>query len=154
MKPDLEDVIDAAMAQLQARLPDNLRAVDQRKGNPLNPKPPVEWVFGDKNNLPQMPAVLVTGHETRQETDEYGWRQQTYQIMVEAYYLDSDVQRLSRILRRYGAAIDDTLRQDMTLGGVAKNVANIQQQYWDAMSAKTGLFQVVRVLADVTVITD
>lgn len=152
--PDLEDVIDAVSTYLQANLAANLTAVDARKSTKLNPKPPAQWIFGDKGNLPQMPSVLVTGHDTKQKQDEYGWRNQTYSLMVEAYYTDSDVSRLSRIMRRYGAAIDDTLRQDNTLGGIAKTVTNISQRYWDSMSAKTGLFQVVQVTFDVTVITD
>lgn len=153
-KPDLEDIIDAATAQLQANLTANLAAVDARKTTQLNPKPPVQWVFGDQGNLPQMPCVLVTGHTTKQTKDEYEWRVQEYQLMVEAYYQDSDVQQLSRIMRRYGAAIDDTLRQDNTLGGIAKNVSNVSQEYWDSMSAKTGLFQACRVTFNVMVITD
>lgn len=152
--PDLEDVIDAVLSYLQANLPNSLSAVDARKSTQLNPKPPVQWIFGDKGNLPQMPSLLVTGHDTKQKEDEYEWRNQTYSLMIEAYYTDSDVSRLSRIMRRYGAAIDDCLRGDNTLGGIAKAVTNITQQYWDSMSAKTGLFQVVQVTFDVTIITD
>ncbi|WDL96407.1 hypothetical protein [Alicyclobacillus sp. ALC3] len=153
--PDLEDVINAAVAQLQSNVAGNLAIVDARKTEPLNPKPPVQWVFGDKVNLPQMPCVLVTGHDTTENEDHFEWRKQTYQLMVEVYYQDSDVERLSRILRRYGAAIDDTLRQDQTLGlSQVRNITGIKQQYWDTMSSKTGLFQVVRVIFNVRVYTD
>jgi len=152
--PDLEDVIDGCTTVFQRNFAAALAAVDARKSTPLNPNPPVDWVFGDKANLPQMPAMLITSHATQEESDEYDWRNQIYQLEIEAYYSGDDVQNLSRIMRRYGAAIDDTLRGNQSLGGVAKNVTNIKQQYWDSMSAKTGLFQVVRVTFDVAVITD
>lgn len=153
-QPDIEDVIDGVTSYLQANLASCLAVVDARKTTQLNPKPPIQWIFGDKGNIPQMPSLLVTGHDAKTTKDEYGFRQQTYPLMIEAYYTDSDVSRLSRIMRRYGAAIDDCLRADNTLGGIAKDIANIQQQYWDSISAKTGLFQVVQVAFDVTVITD
>ena len=153
-QPDLEDVIDAVLTLFQAQFPANLVAVDARKSTQLSPKPPVQWVFGDSGNLPQMPAMVITGHATKQVQDEYEWRNQMYTLMVEGYYTLDNVSTLSRIMRRYGAAIDDTLRQNNTLGGIAKNVGNIAQQYWDSMSSKTGLFQAVRVTFDVTVITD
>lgn len=154
MQPDLEDVIQACLLVMQSNLPTNLATVDASKPQPLNPLPPAQWIFGDSGNMPQMPAVLVTGHATQEVKDEYNWRWQTYTLMVEAYYSGDNVQNLSRIMRRYGSAIDDTLRQNQTLGGVAKNITNIKEQYWDSMSAKTGLFQVVRVTFDVRVVTD
>lgn len=60
-KPDLEDVIDSCMQVFKDQFTANLQAVDARKTTQLNPKPPVDWVFGDKDNLPQMPAMLFTG---------------------------------------------------------------------------------------------
>jgi len=153
-QPDLEDVIDALMQVFETQFPAALAAVDARKSMPLAPKAPVEWIFGDKGNLPQMPAMIFTGHNTSEQADEFEWRDQTYQLQIEGYYTSDDVSKLSRIMRRYGAAIDDTLRQNQSLGGVVKNLTNITQQYWDTMSGKTGLFQVVRVTFDVTLITD
>lgn len=152
--PDLEDVIQACVTVFQAQFAASLAAVDARKSDPLSPKAPVDWIFGDKGNLPQMPAMLFTGHGTDENEDEFQWRKQTYQLMIEAYYSGDNVENLSRIMRRYGAAIDDTLRSNQTLGGVVKNLTGIKQEYWDSMSAKTGLFQVVRVTFDVRVYTD
>lgn len=155
-QPDLEDVIQACMTTFQDSFTLNLTAVDARKADPLSPLPPQEWVFGDKGNLPQMPGMLFTGHDTAENEDHFDWRKQTYTVMIEAYYSGDNVENLSRIMRRYGAAIDDTLRQNQTLGGLAgvKNITAIKQQYWDSMSAKTGLFQVCRVTFDVRVYTD
>lgn len=155
-QPDLEDVIQGCLATFQAQFPANLAAVDARKTDPLNPNPPQDWIFGDKGNLPQMPAMLFTGHDTVDTQDHYEWREQTYTLMIEAYYTLDNVENLSRIVRRYGAAIDDTLRANQTLGGMpgVKNITGIKQQYWDSMSAKTGLFQVCRVTFDVQVYTD
>ena len=154
--PDLEDVIQACQTVFQSQFAANLAAVDARKSDPLSPLPPTDWIFGDKSNLPQMPAMLFTGHDTQDTQDHYEWREQTYQLMIEAYYNGQDVEQLSRIMRRYGAAIDDTLRQNQRLGNLAgvQNITAIKQQYWDSMSAKTGLFQVVRVTFDVRVYTD
>ena len=154
--PDLEDVIQACMNVFVSSFAANLAAVDARKSDPLLPKAPVDWIFGDKGNLPQMPGMLFTGHDTSENEDEYEWRKQTYTLMIEAYYTGDNVETLSRIMRRYGAAIDDTLRQHQTLGGLpgVQNITGIKQQYWDSMSAKTGLFQVCRVTFDVRVYTD
>ncbi len=154
--PDLEDVIQACQTVFQQNFAANLTAVDARKSDPLSPLPPATWIFGDKSNLPQMPAMLFTGHDTQDTQDHYEWREQTYQLMIESYYNGQDVEQLGRIMRRYGAAIDDTLRQNQTLGGLAgvQNITAIKQQYWDSMSAKTGLFQVVRVTFNVRVYTD
>lgn len=139
---------------LEASLPTNLQAVDQRKTTQLNPVPPRQWLFGDYQAVPQLPAVLVTGDQTSTRKDEYGWRDQQYIITIEAYYAHTDVQTLSRILRRYGAAIDDTLRQNNTLGGLVKNIANITQRYSQTMKGQPGLFQAVAVECQVHLITD
>jgi len=144
------------MTTFQAQFASSLAAVDARKAVQLTPLSPQQWIFGDKGNLPQMPCMLFTGHDTAENEDEFEWRKQTYTLMIEAYYSLDNVETLSRIIRRYGAAIDDTLRSNQTFGGLTgvKNITAIKQQYWDAMSAKTGLFQVVRVTFDVRVYTD
>lgn len=153
-KPDLEDVIDALSSALQEQFPSALQAVDARKQTPLNPQLPRQYIFGDYQQMPQLPAMLVTGHQTVYRKDEIGWRDQQYDIIIEAYYAHSDLQKLSRIVRRYGAAIDDTLRDNNTLGGLVKNITNIQQRYWETMKGQPGLYQVVIVECEVHLITD
>lgn len=155
-QPDLEDVIQACSAVFQSQFAGFLAAVDARKSDPLSPNPPQQWVFGDSGNLPQMPAMLFTGHETTEKQDHFEWRVQIYTLMIEAYYTLDNVQNLSRIVRRYGAAIDDTLRANQALGGLpgVRDLSGIKQQYWDSISAKSGLFQVCRVTFDVQVVTD
>lgn len=155
MKPDVEDVIQHVIDILQEQFPSNLAAVDARKANPLNPEPPVDWIFGDKENLPNMPCIVVTGHETTVLEDEHGWRRQQYKIQVDAYYQADDVENVSRIVRRYGAALDDTLTSNSSAPGYWSDIANISQQYWDTMSSKNGgLFQGVTVIFDAIVATD
>lgn len=153
-QPDVEDVIDALSSALQAQLSTALQAVDARKSTQLNPMPPRQFIFGDYQALPQLPAVLVTSDQTSQRKDEYEWRDQQYTVTIEAYYAHSDLQTLSRIVRRYGAAIDDTLRQNNTLGGLVKNITEISQRYSQTMKGQPGLFQAVTVECQVHLITD
>lgn len=153
-KPDIEDVADQLIAVFKDQFADALAQVDSRKSNPLNPKPPVQWIFGDMQSLPQMPAMLFVGRETQEQSDNFQWRNQTYHFEIEAYVSSSDVQQSNRIIRRYGAAIDDVLRANQQLGGLTRNLTNINQRLYDSMKAPTGLFQVVTVSFDVTVITD
>ncbi|MFB5192654.1 hypothetical protein [Alicyclobacillus fastidiosus] len=153
-KPDIEDVADQLISVFKDQFPDALSAVDSAKVTPLNPKPPLQWVFGDVQSAPQMPAMLFIGRETQEKDDNYQWRNQTYQFEIEAYVSSSDVQQLNRIVRRYGTAIDNVLRANQTLGGLSRNLTNINQKLYDSMKAPTGLFQVVAVSFNVTVITD
>lgn len=153
-QPDLDDVIQKTMDIFQAQFPAKLAAVDARKTTPLFPKEPQQWIFGDIIQTPILPCMVFTSHKTGTNEDEFQWRKQTYQLEIEAYATADSVQNLSRIVRRYGAAIDDTLRANQTLGGLAKNITNISQDYWDTMKNETGLFQVVRVTFDVRVLTD
>lgn len=153
-QPDVEDVIDALSSILKAQLPASLQSVDTRKATQLNPTPPRQFIFGDYQALPQLPAVLVTSDQTSERVDEYQWRDQSYAVTIEAYYAHTDLQTLSRIVRRYGAAIDDTLRQNNTLGGLVKNITNISQRYSQTMKGQPGLFQAVIVECQVRLITD
>jgi hypothetical protein len=153
-QPDVEDVIVAVTSILEANLPANLQAVDASKATQLNPAPPRQWIFGDFSTVPQLPCVLVTSDQTSTRKDEYGWRDQQYVVTIEAYYAHTDLQTLSRILRRYGAAVDDTLRQNNTLGGLVKNIANITQHYSQTMKGQPGLYQAVTVECQVHLITD
>jgi hypothetical protein len=152
--PDLEDVIIEVMNIFIDQFPSKLAEVDGRKSSPLSPNPPIKFYFGDINNIPQMPAMLFTGHETREDEDENEWRRQIYRLEIEAYYAGQDVQQLSKIVRRYGTAIDEVLRANQSLGGVAQSLSNISQKYWDSMSSKTGLMQAVNVSFDVIVMTN
>lgn len=153
-KPDVEDVIDTLVSIFQNEFATNLALVDARKTEQLNPAPPRSYIFGDTQQTPQLPAMLFTSHQTQDIRDEYEWRNQQYTMTIEGYYAHTDLQTLSRIVRRYGAAIDDTLRQNNTLGGVVKNVTNIQQKYWETMKGQSGLFQAVAVDFVVSLITD
>jgi hypothetical protein len=152
--PDLEDVIDACKTVFEEQFPDYLMAVDARKSTPLNPKPPVKTYFGDIQNIPDMPALLFTGHDTGEEEDESDWRRQIYTLEIEAYYTHSDVQTLSRLVRRYGAAIDETLRKNQTLGGISSEITNIRQKYFDTMQRGAGLLQAMVTTFDVIVMTN
>lgn len=154
-QPDLEDVIQQVMSIFESQFDAKLAAVDARKSDPLSPSSPVDWVFADIDYEPQYPAMIFTGHTTQETTDEDPtWRDQTYKLMIEAYYTAEDVQKCSRIIRRYGAAIDDTLRANQSVDGFWYGITNIGQAYWDTMTnASGGLFQAVRVTFDVKVIT-
>ncbi|MCL6454370.1 MAG: hypothetical protein K6T78_12230 [Alicyclobacillus sp.] len=153
-QPDVEDVLDALLTSLQDNLPQALQTVDARKSTQLHPQAPRQYIFGDYQALPQLPAVLVTCDQTTERRDELGWREQQYTLTIEAYYTDTDLQRLSRILRRYAAAIDDTLRQDNTLGGMVRNMTAISQRYSQTMRGQPGLFQAVTIEVQAHLITD
>lgn len=156
MTPDLEDVMQAVVSLMQSQLPDVLAAVDAGKPTPLQPTPPAAWLFSEVLNMPVLPALLVDGTDTKTVVDEYGYRQQTYTIVAEAYYLAADVQDANRIMRRYGAAIDAVLRNNQTLSVPnVKAVTDIAQTYHGTQKAQSGLlFQAVTVTCAVTVITD
>lgn len=155
---DVEDVGDKILAILQAQLPANLAAVDARKATQLDPDPPQDWIFGDVDQTPMLPAVVVTCHQTQEDLDEPGWRRQTYKVEIEVYYSAEDVEKCSRIIRRYGTAIDDTFKTSSGNNLVPdywQSISNITQAFWDTMAIKDGgLFQVVRVSFDVAVHTD
>lgn len=152
--PDLEDVIDACKNIFEDQFPDVLLSVDARKSIPLNPKPPVKTYFGDIQNIPDMPALLFTGHDTEEQEDESNWRRQKYTLEIEAYLTNSDVQTLSRLVRRYGAAIDETLRGNQTLGGISSEITNIKQKYFDTMQRGAGLMQAMVTTFDVILMTN
>lgn len=156
MKPDVEDVIDQVIAIFEAQFPANLAAVDARKSSPMNPIEPQEYIFADTKVTPLMPCLLFSGDATTEDEDNPGWRRQTYKLFVEAYYEAESVEVVSRIVRRYGAAIDDTLRSNTVLSGYWIALDNITQTYWDTMEAQAsgGLFQAVKVSFDVLVITN
>lgn len=150
-QPDLEAVIDAVKQTFEQKFPDELSAVDSAKSNPLKPKAPVQWFFGDRANMPQMPSMMFTGDQTSPEEDEYQWRREKYSLEIEAYVTSDDVEKLNRIVRRYGEAIDQTLRANERMGGVVQEVININQHYWNTVKSHNGLFQAVNVSFDAIV---
>lgn len=153
--PDVEDITDALMTVFQSQFAAELQNVDQAKATPLNPKPPVAWLFGETPTLPQMPVMIFEGLNAKQKEDHYEWRNQTYHFGIEAYVTADDVQKLNRIIRRYGTAIDNLLRANQNVGG-AKNLTNIELNFSGLLTNKntSGLFRAVSVTFDATVITD
>lgn len=156
MTPDLEDVIDAAKTIFEEQFPSFLAEVEARKALQLNTPPPAAQAtyFGDTKNIPNMPALLFTGYDTEEQDDQHEWRQQKYGIQVEGYLTDGNLQNLSRMMRRYGAAIDETLRNNQDLGGISQTITNIKQKYYDTVQRGAGLIQVCTVTCDVIVMTN
>lgn len=153
--PDVEDVIEACKKLFEQGFPTVLAAVDARKEKTLGVSPPVQYYFGDTKNTPNLPAMLFTGSGTFSEEEEYGWRKQIYSLEIEAYLAGFELEDLSRMTRRYGAAIDEMLRTNQTLGGVSREVLNIRQKYFDTMQGGNGrLLQAIAVTFDVIVFTD
>lgn len=156
MTPDLEDVIDAAKTIFEEQFPSFLAAVEERKTLKLNTPPPAAQAtyFGDTKNIPNMPALLFTGYDTQEQEDQNQWRRQKYELTIEAYLSGSNLQNLSRMMRRYGTAIDETLRNNQELGGKSQTITNIKQKYYDTVQRGAGLLQVCTVTCDVIVMTN
>lgn len=152
--PDLEDIVDKVIQVFQNQFPEALQTVDQAKTTPYSPRSPLDYIFGDVVQTPQMPSIVFVGRQTKEQSDNPGWRNQTYTIEIEAYYTEMDVRKLNRIIRRYGDAIDTVLRANQTLGGISRNLTNISQNYYNTMKGPSALFQAVNVTFDVTVITN
>lgn len=152
---DVETVTDDLMAIFRAELPAKLQEIDEASTNPLSPNAPVSWVFGTKDNLPQLPAILFAGHQTKTDKDEFDWREQTYSFAIEVYYFNQNLETCSRIMRRYGEAIDQVLRKNAHYDGHWEQILNASQQYWDMLKSKNGgLMQAVQVTFDVVLFTN
>ncbi|WP_436664232.1 hypothetical protein ACOALA_04095 [Alicyclobacillus acidoterrestris] len=157
MTPDIEDLIDKMTDVLQTNLESALAAVAARKSTPIDVQLPYEWIFGDKDSLPQMPCVIVTADTARPTKDENGYRIQNVPMQVEVYYEGDDVQTLNRIVRRYGAALDDILRANNRVPGFWQNISDIEPQYSKTLTPKNnsgGLFQAAIVQFTCEVVTN
>lgn len=156
MAPDLEDIIDAAKSIFEDQFLDYLTAVEDRKALKLSTPPPADQgiYFGDTQNIPFFPALLFTGYGTEEQDDQSQWRRQKYGLVIEAYLNDGNLQNLSRMVRRYGTAIDDCLRANQTLNGTAQEITNIRQKYYDTIQRGAGLIQACTVSCDVIVMTN
>jgi hypothetical protein len=158
--PDVEDALEAVRQFFLANFPTALQAVDSAKTNPLNPQAPdpQAYYFGDMPNIPLYPCLVFASDNTKVEVEEHGYREQLYNCFIEGYASADDVQNLSRVIRRYGAAIDNLLNNNPTIGGACngliKNVHNVEQKYWATLKQQGGLYQAVRVTFDLRVITD
>lgn len=154
--PDVEDILQAVINVFEANFPAALAAVDAAKATQLNPFPPENYIFGDEVNMPTMPALLFTADKTAPQQEEYGWRRQAYDLQIEAYYTDQDIQTLERIIMRYGAAIDNVLRANMTLGMPAnvRAIVNIAQAYSQPAATNGSLMQGVAVTFTVVLNTN
>lgn len=154
MKPDMEDVLDQLIAIFQNQFPNALASLDASKVKPLQPKPPTEYAFGEK--LPVLPSMQFYSNSSNPQDDQDGWRNQLVACAIEAYYSSDSTENTSRIIRRYGAAIDATLRKNNRLNGFWQNVTNIQQEYTGQMQTKNmpSPFQVVQVRFELRLITD
>lgn len=152
---DVETVTDDLMALFKAELPGKLQELDAASIKPLNPKSPISWIFGTKDNLPLLPAILFAGHQTKVLQDEEDWRRQSFSFMIEVYYSHQNLEDCSRIMRRYGEAIDQVLRENVHYDGHWEQIMNESQQYWDMLkNPKGGLMQAVQVTFDVIVFTN
>jgi len=156
MYPDVEDITEAVRQAFINQFPDYLAKVDARKATPLSPLVPEEYRFGETDNEPNMPALLFLSDDASEQQDEYEWRREAYHLAIEAYYTDQDITNLQRIMRRYAAAIDDTLRANQRLDGLSQTITKLEPHFTGTGTSKKtgGLLQGVRVDFDVILITD
>lgn len=158
--PDLEDAVEAVRLFFMDNFQGKLQEIDESKANPLYPSVPDSqaYYFGDMPVMSLYPCLVFVGDSSKVVKEEYGYREQLYSCFIEGYLAADDVQKTSRMMRRYGAAIDELLEKNFTVAGACKNqiknVTNISQRYWATLKRQTGLFQAVRVSFDLRVITD
>lgn len=133
---------------------DVLTAVDGRKSITMQTTPIANWYFGDIQNIPFMPALLFTGYSTQEQDDQGGWRRQKFELTIECWANGNRVEDVARSMRRYASAIDDCLRQNQDLGGIAQEITNIRQTFYDTVAKGAGLMQLCTVTCDVIAMTN